>query len=641
MHDQTRARRRCAGVVVIGSALLPASLLSPQALAQTGPAADAEAETFIEDVTEVAPIVVTPSRTAETADETLASVSVVERAEIERRQSEDVSDVLRGLPGVALSESGGPGQPTSVFLRGTESDHTLVLLDGLKLGSATLGTTPWQNIPVELLERVEVVRGPRSSLYGSEAIGGVVQMFTRGGEGGPLRPRLSARAGSYGTVAASGGLSGGVTTDYGEGWLDGIIGFERTEGFNACRGEPLVGGCFVDEPDADGYDNGYGLARAGWRFSERLELAATLLRSEGSVDFDGSAFSGNENHTVLQVASGRIVVRPVSAWTSTLVLGQSQDYSKVYFDDVFLNRFDTRRNQLSWQNEIAFGPDQLATLGVDYVDDRIDTRPVFDETSRDNTGVFGQYLGGFGATDVQLSLRHDENQQFGGHTTGSVAVGYRFGNGFALMASYGTAFKAPTFNELYFPGFGNPALDPEKSRSGEIGVSGPHAFGRWAVNAFRTDIDELIAFDVTSNAPENIDEARIRGLELWTTADIGGWLLDADLTLLDPVNESAGPNEGNLLARRPEQTFRLDVARRFGKIGIGGGVFVSGRRFDENANQVRLDGFTLVDLRAEYFFSDSLRVQAEVSNLFDEEYETAAYYNQPGRTLMMTLRYEP
>lgn len=630
-----RALLRCSGLC-----LIPA-LMSLGAYAQSADPVPTESGDFVEDVSEVDPIVVTATRTAETADDTLASVSVVERSEIERRQSKDMTDLLRGLPGVALSNSGGAGQPTSVFLRGTEADHTLVLVDGIKIGSATLGTVPWQNIPIDLIQRVEVVRGPRSSLYGSEAIGGVIQLFTRGDEGGPLRARVTARAGTYGTAAISGGLSGGFDTDSGSGWFDVAAGFERSEGFDACNGEPFVGGCFVDEPDADGYDNGNGLARVGWRFSDRLEIGATFLRSVGSVEYDGTVFSGNENDTALQVASGRIVARPLDIWTSTLVFGQSLDDSKIYFDDAFLNRFDTRSAQLSWQNDIAFAADQLATIGVDYVDDRIDTKPVYEETSRDNTGVFGQYLGRFGAAEAQLSLRYDHNQQFGGHTTGNAGLGYRFGNGVALSASYGTAFKAPTFNELYYPGFGNPDLDPEQSRSGEIGIAGPHPFGRWAVNAFQTDLDDMIAFDATSNAPENVDEARIRGLEFWTTADIDGWLLEVDLTLLDPVNETDGPSKGNLLARRPEQTFRLDLDRRVGDVGVGGTLFVAGRRFDDNANTTRLDGFTLLGLRAEYFFSERLRVQAEVSNLLDEAYQTAAYYNQPGRTLMVTLRYDP
>ncbi len=594
----------------------------------------------VEDVTNLEPIVVTATRTAETADETLASVTVIDRAEIDRRQSKTMTDILRGLPGVAISNSGGLGQPTSVFLRGTESDHTLVLIDGIKVGSATIGSTPWQNIPTDQIERVEVVRGPRSSLYGSEAIGGVIQIFTRRGQAVPLTPRLSLGAGSYNTIRTNGGLSLGNE----RGWLDANLGFEQSAGFNACNGEPFVGGCFVDEPDDDGYTNKNGALSGGWRVADRLSLEADFLRSEGDVEFDGSAFAGNRNKTILQVARLQAKAQPLDAWTSSLDVGRSWDKSRVFFDDLFLNRFDTRRDSLGWQNDILFGSAQQLTLGVDYQRDVVTTKPTLAEDSRDNTGVYGQYLGRLGRADLQFSLRQDDNSQFGGHGTGSAALGYSLDNGLRLTASYGTAFKAPTFNELYFPGFGNPDLKPEQSWSTEVGVSGGHPWGRWAANLYETDIDDLIStVQVAPNLflPENVDRARIRGLELWTTAELDGWLLDANLTLLDPRNESSGPNNGKLLPRRPEQTFRLDADRQFGRIGVGGTLFVSGRRFDDAANRIRLDGFSLVDLRADYAFTDALRVQARVENLFDEQYETAAYYNQPGRSLMLTLLYQP
>jgi vitamin B12 transporter len=172
-------------------------------------------------------------------------------------------------------------------------------------------------------------------------------------------------------------------------------------------------------------------------------------------------------------------------------------------------------------------------------------------------------------------------------------------------------------------------------------VAGRHPFGDWAVNLYQTEVDDLIAYDTTTFRPENIDQARIRGLEAKTSAQLAGWLVDANLTLLDPRNESDGPNDGNLLPRRAEQTFRLDADRRFGKIGIGGTLFFSGRRFDDDENAVRLDSYALVDLRAEYAFTDALRIEGRVENLFDEDYETAAYFNQPGRTLFVALRYEP
>ncbi|MBK5931316.1 TonB-dependent vitamin B12 receptor [Halochromatium salexigens] len=594
----------------------------------------------VDDPTTLDPIVVTATRTAQTADETLASVSVIDRAEIDRRQSKTMSDLLRGLPGVALSSNGGLGASSSLFLRGTNSGHTLVLIDGIKVGSATTGTAPWENIPVDQIERVEVVRGPRSSLYGSEAVGGVIQIFTRRERIEPLTPRLSLGAGSRNRVRASGGLSVGNA----DGWLDASLGFEQSAGFDACRGEPFVGGCFVDEPDDDGYTNQHGALSAGWRFSDRLSLEGDFMRSEGDVDFDGSAFAGNRNKTVLQVARLRARAQPLQPWISTVEVGRSWDQSRVFFEDAFKDRFDTRRDHLGWQNDIQFGAGQQVTLGIDHRRDEITTKTAYEDDARDNTGYYGQYLGRFGNADLQLSLRQDEDSQFGGHGTGNAALGYGFANGLRLTASVGTAFKAPTFNELYYPGFGNPDLDPEQSRSAEVGISGAHRWGRWSANLYQTDIDDLIAttqVTPTLYLPENVDRSRIRGLELWTSATLGGWIMDANLTLLDPRNESSGPDKGNLLPRRPQQTFQLDADRQFGRIGVGGTLFVSGRRFDEAANQTRLDGFSLVDLRADYAFSDALRLQARVENLFDEQYETAAYFNQPGRTLMFTLLYQP
>jgi len=610
-------------------ALLPTSLLflMPAALAQ------------VEDVTELEPVVVTATRTPETAEETLSSVTVVEREEIDRRQSRTMTDVLRGLPGVTITNSGDIGHTTNVYLRGTRPDHVLLLVDGIKLGTATSGFIPWPSIPLGQVGRVEVVRGPASSLYGSEAIGGVVQVFTRQAEPGPLTPRFSATAGSRGTAEAQLGLSGGAVMELGTGWFDAGLGFTSTDGFDVCDGP---GGCGVIEPDDDGYTNGNGSLRAGWRLSDRLEADVSFLRSVGDLEFDGSLFFGNEKRSVVQVLGARVVARPVDPWTLTLRGGRSWDDSRIFADDVRINRLDTIRDQYSLQNDLAIAPEHLLTLGADYQRDSLDTRTDFAVTSRDNLGIFGQYLGSLGAHDLRLGLRHDDNDQFGGETTGNVAWGYELANGLRLTASYGTAFKAPTFNDLFFPGFGNPDLDPEQSWSAELGLSGDHPWrGDWAVNAYQTEIDDLIAFDAETFSPQNIDQARIRGLELWATAELGGWLANGNVTLLDPRNESDGPNDGNLLPRRPQQTFRLDLDRTFDRIGVGGTLFVSGRRYDDDENDERLDGFTLVDLRAEYAFTDALRMQGRIENLLDEDYKTAAHFNQPGRSFFLTLLYAP
>lgn len=576
-------------------------------------------------------VIVTATRTAQTADETLASVTVITREDIERQQAQSVQDLLRGVPGLSLANNGGPGKTTSVFLRGTESDHVLVLIDGVKVGSATLGTAAFQDFPIEQIERIEIVRGPRSSLYGSEAIGGVIQIFTRKG-GGALKPYFSAGGGRYHTYYASGGVSGGGS----RGWFHLGAGHFDTQGFNACRGG---GGCFTTEPDEDGYRNSSGALRAGYRFDNGTELDINALRAEGDNEYDGSFV--NESQSVQQVVGARLGFSPLEAWRATLLAGRSRDESDNFKDGVFKSRFDTERDTLSFQNDLTLGSRQLLTLGLDYQDDRVKSTTAYAVNARDNTGLFVQYQARLGAHDLQFSLRRDDNEQFGGHTTGGTAWGSDLGNGLRFVASYGTAFKAPTFNELYFPGFGNPNLRPEESQSLELGLQGVFAAGRWSLNAYETHVDELIAFDATILAPANIEQARLRGLEATIGARLAEWNTNASFTWLDPENRSTGPNSGKVLPRRARQALRLDADRALGQVRFGASLLAVGRRYDDLANTRAMGGYATVDLRAEYAFARAWRLQARIENLFDKEYETAAFYNQPGRSLYLTLRYQP
>ncbi|MCF1181879.1 TonB-dependent vitamin B12 receptor [Marichromatium gracile] len=613
-----------------------AAPLSAQVLAQT-------------DSQVLEPTVVTATRTAEPAGETLATVSVIDRAEIERRQARSVPDLLRTLPGVSIAQSGGPGQSASVMLRGTNADHVLVLVDGVRVGSATLGTTSLQDLPVDQIERIEVVRGPRSSLYGSEAIGGVIQIFTRRG-GGALTPRFSVGVGELGTASVSGGLSGGGE----HAWFNLGANFEQTDGINACAGRPFpYAGCGVDQPDRDGYSSHGVSARAGYAFNERAEVEFHLLSAESANDFDGSVFSGNQARSSQQVFGANATLRPLDAWTLTLTAGRSWDDYRVFYDDAaaavfdqFVDRFQTERDSLSLQSDVTIAAGQLVSLGVDYVDDRVSGTVDYAEDARDNLGVFGQYQGSFGAFDLKLSLRQDDNQQFGSHTTGSAALGYLFANDIQVALSYGTGFKAPTFNELYYPGFGNTALDPEESESIELMANGPLPLpgrmrGDWQLSLYQTEIDDLIAYDSATFAPANVDSARIRGLEASADVRWDDWTLAGNLTLLDPENRSDGANDGNLLPRRAEQSLQLDLDRTLGRWRAGATLQLVGERYDDLANQVDLDAYALLDLRLEYAFNPALRLQGRLANALDETYETAYLYNQPGRAFYLTLRYQP
>lgn len=583
--------------------------------------------------TEVEPVIVTATRTAQTAAETLAAVTVITRKDIERRQAQSVQDLLRGTAGFSIANNGGAGKATSVFLRGTESDHVLVLIDGVKIGSATLGTAAFQDLPVELIERIEIVRGPRSSLYGSEAIGGVIQIFTRKGRG-PVKPSLSLSGGSFDTYDASAGVSGGDEREWFSAQLSGI----DTEGFNACDGTPAGAGCFTDEPDKDGYRNSAGALRGGLRFDNGAEADLHWLRSSGDTEFDGSFVNASES--MQQALGGSLRWSPLDAWQMTLAAGQSRDESDNFKDGAFQSRFDTERDSFTFQNDVTLADTQLLTVGLDYQDDRVDGTTAYAVDARDDTGLFTQYQGAFGGHDVQLSLRRDDNEQFGNHNTGGVAWGYALRNALRLTAAYGSAFKAPTFNELYFPGFGNANLHPEESRSLEVGVAGDIGTGRWSLNAFGTRIDELIGFDA-SFTPTNIDEARILGIEAVLGIQLAGWDFDTNLTLLDPENRSGDANDGNVLPRRARQSLRFDADRQVGKFTFGTTLFTEGKRYDDLANNRTLGGYTTLDLRGEYRFAQDWRLQARVANLFDKDYETADFYNQPGRSLLVTLRYQP
>lgn len=590
-------------------------------------------------------VIVTATRTAQTADETLVPVTVITREDIERTQAATVAEALRSVPGLFVSSNGGAGKATSVFMRGTESDHVLVLLDGIKIGSATSGTTPFENLPIELIERIEVVRGPRASLYGSEALGGVIQIFTRKG-GGALTPSFSLSAGNDQTWKGSATLSGGGSKS----WLSASVSAMDTEGFNACDGKPGPngGGCFTLEPDRDGYEERAASLRAGTRFGKGHSIEAFALRSEGKNEFDGKF--QNQSETMQQVLGARLNLHVLESWSMTFQAGRSQDESDYFKDGVFSSTFDTERDTLSWQNDIQIGKRQLLSLGIDRQTDRVDSadilsfRPGFQGytvTERDNTGVFAQYQAYFGAHELQAALRHDDNEQFGEKTTGNLNWGYDLGDGLRLTAGYGTAFKAPSFNELYYPGFGNPNLAPESSRTVEFGLKGKTGWGVWGIQAFQTDIDDLIAFNAATFAPDNVNEARIRGFEGTLAAHVAGFDLNAALTLLEPENRSAGANQGKVLPRRARESLSLDVDRRLGVWSFGASLYAAGKRYDDLANTVELDPYATLDLRAEYAIQRDWRLQAKLINLFDADYETAAWYNQPGRGFLVTLRYQP
>lgn len=579
------------------------------------------------------PIVVTANRTHQTAADTLASVTVITRADIERQQARSMQDLLQGIAGVDFANNGGPGKNTTLFLRGTESDHVLILVDGIRMGSATSGTTEIQNFPIELIDHIEIVRGPRSSLYGPEAVGGVVHIFTRKGSKG-VQPTFSFGGGSYSTINGSATLSGGNE----HGWFNLGISGSNTQGFNACKGS-FSAGCFTVEPDKDGYRNISGSARAGYRFDSGLDIEARFMHADGHNEYDGSFV--NQTKLSQQVFGGTARYAPLERWQITFMAGRSHENSDNFLDATFVTRYRTQRDTVSWQNDISISDNQLLTIGADYLHDHVNSSEAFTKTSRYNRGVFAQHQIMLAKHKLQFSVRHDDNQQFGSKVTGSAAWGFDLTEQIKLTASIGSAFKAPTFNELYFPGFGNPDLKSENIRTIELGAAGRFDWGNLSLNLYDSQIDDLIAYDASIFTSANIDKARIRGLEAMFNTEIKGWLIQSNLTLLDPVDRSQGASKGNILPRRSRQSFRIDTSRQFGDFIAGAMLLVEGKRYDDLNNTLTMDPYVKVDLRAEYLINSQWRLQGRIENLFDKDYETAAFFNQPGRNFFVTLRYQP
>jgi len=582
-----------------------------------------------EDATPLDDIVVTADRKARSVDATLAPVSIITRKDIEQYQATSLPDVLRRLPGITLSNSGGAGKATSVFIRGTHSSHVLVLVDGIKMGSATTGSVAFEDLPLDQVERIEVVRGPRSSLYGSEAIGGVIQIFTRKGGNG-FQPEVSVSAGSHNTQKANVNLAGGDATT----WYNVNAGTEKTDGFNATANNL--------EPDADGYARDSVALRAGHRFANGTDVDVSLLQAQGGNDYDGSF--GNQSDFVQQAVSGKLRHTIGDKVVVTAQLGQAKDENDNFKDGTFKSRFNTSRATAAVQADVQVTPDAAMTIGVDQQRDKVNSNTTYDVTSRDNTGVFANYQQQLGATQFDVSARQDDNAQFGTHTTGGVAVGRDLSNGMRITAAYGTAFKAPTFNNLYYPNSGDPTLQPETSQNVELGVSGKAASDkvRWSANAFSNEIDNLISYPPPTYMVSQTDKARIQGVELGAGTQFAGWDVNANLTVQKPENRS-GADAGKNLITRPEQLLNVDIDRELGKFRVGATVHGESKRYKDAANTAtgKLAGYGSLDLRADYKLSKDWIVGAKIGNVLDKDYETNKGYNQDGVNGLVTVKYAP
>lgn len=587
-------------------------------------------------------LIVTAARAPEPEDQSLFSVTVLTRADIEARQVSSVQDLLADLAGINIDKSGGLGQQSSVFIRGADSDHTLLLIDGVRVGSATLGIAPFEIIPLEQIDRIEVVRGPRSTLYGSDAVGGVIQIFTRqAGEPG-ITLGGSAMTGSYDTHEFSGYLAGRG----GQAWGSVSGNVLTTQGIAACQPSAFAG-CF--DPAApqlpDGHQNRSGSLNAGVRLSDTTTVSADVLYTHGWTAFDGDGFDDRLDFQE-KVFTAHLDQALGGGWHLRLMAGRDQDDERDFLDPTPVGTFDTVRNSFSLQADGKLSTALRLISGADYEAVHVDSDTPFDVASRTTRALFSELHADFGAWSALAGARFEDNEQFGDHWTGNLGLARKLGEGVRFILTWGTAFRAPTFDELYFPGFGNPSLKPETSQSWETGLDGGQGALRWSLHAYQTTIDDEISIDPLTFLPLNINQSRIRGVELQGDWHLADWVVGGQLTGLEPLNVSPGPEHDDLLPRRAQQNASITLRRLLhtgSSASADGSLAVvarwEGRRYDDLANTLPMGGYLTVDLLTQWRLDRDWTLEAKAANLFDRSYQTAAYYAQPGRSYGVTIRY--
>ena len=583
-------------------------------------------------------IVVTATRQATKESELLCDVSVISREEIEQAGQSTIEQLLNRQPGIQYSANGGPGTSSGLYIRGTNSNQSIVLIDGQRVGSATTGSAALSRIPLSQIERIEILRGPASSLYGADAIGGVVQIFTRKGEG-PAQLNASGGYGTYGTSETTVGISGGTEAIFFS--LQGS--YYNTDGFNAIN-NPTNSNYNSDD---DGFHNGSITGSFSIRPAQGHEIGVNLFSSQGSNKYDSWGFGTPKNNDFKSdqdVSSYSVFSRNVfhPVWTSTLRFGNSIDDSKNYSNGSRTGVFRTSQDQFGWQNDIKL-PVGKALLAAEYLRQSVSGSSVdYTVDERTVTSLLAGWTGDIDDHRFQLNLRDDDNSQFGRKTTGSVTYGYQFTPELRAHVAYGTAFRAPTFNELYYPDYGNGNLNPETSSNTEVGFNWASGDHRFFGVVYNNEVSDLIQTGpAPMYAPENISKALLRGASLTYDGRISNWTTGVSLDWLDPRNEGKGANNGNLLVRRARQQMNSYLGRSFGNLEIRGEWQLVGKRYNDVANTQVLGGYGLVNLYADYHLQKDWSVFVRGNNIFNKYYETAGDYSTAGASIFAGIRYQP
>nr|WP_279153077.1 TonB-dependent receptor [Pseudomonas mosselii] len=612
------------------------------------PASALAAEPSRDDALKLPDVLISASRQVESRTATSAANTVFTRADIDRLQPSGVTDLLARVPGVQVAPTGGRGSLPGIFIRGTKAAQTLVLVDGVRIANATSGDSGLQFLDVDQIERVEVLRGSRSAVYGSDAIGGVIQIFTRRGGAPGLQPRLRLAAGSNQTWQRSLGLSGG----------DDTTRFNLGASLDETAGIDSTGPSHASDGDHDAYRNRSLNLSLSHTFNERFEAGLNLLDSRGRSEYD-NPYGRLDEVTWLSYPQQTYTDFSVSSlgswfdaqlndtWHSRLELGHSEnrdDKRDKLSDQRFI--YNTYRDQVTWQNEFALDERNQLMLGGDWYQDRFHGTANFSEDSRWNRAAFAQYRFAGERFSSELGVRHDRNQQYGEQTTWNASLTVPLNPRNDVLVSYSEGFRAPTFNDLYDVQYGNPDLRPEHSKSYELQWRSQLAsHTRLEASLYRTDLRDAINYDPARRRPGNVDNARINGLELSLMQEWAGWTSQLGLSMIDPRDRETG----HTLQRRARRTLSLDLDRQFERFNVGASWQAVSGSYDDPSNNNRIGGYGLLGLRGGMVLTDEVRLELKLDNLLDKQYSRALYsfdgsqygYREEGRTWLLSLTWTP
>ncbi|MBP6896900.1 MAG: TonB-dependent receptor [Pseudacidovorax sp.] len=598
--------------------------------------------------------VVTATRVEQPLSELVSDVSVIDRQAIENSGATGVADLLARLPGVQISRNGGIGNTTSVFLRGAETRFTAVYLDGVRIDSQSTGGAAWESLPLGQIDRIEVLRGPAAAVYGSDAIGGVVQLFTRRGEDG-FSPSVSVGAGSRGLRDAQVGLSG----------KSGAFDYSLGAGYTTTRGFDVRTPNINHNPDDDLYRATSGNVRLGWQINAQHRIEATVLESETTSGYDATSGTGyrlatatdDRNLYHLRTAGLSWTAQWTEHWKTLLQVTDSNSRYETtsariaagyagYPSTTYIT--DTQLRGYLLQAEGKYGPHRF-TAALERREDELlnpsltDWRKTLNRDRAQDAVALGY---GFhqGAHTVQLNVRHDDDSEFGGKTTGSASYGYEFVRNWRVTAAAGTAFRAPTLYQR-FSEYGDASLKPETGRNAEVGLR----YGDGRTNAslvvYENRVRNLIVFSSTSTSCASlfgcyasVGRAVYQGATLAADHRFGDhFTLRGSIDVQDPKDSETGRQ----LPRRAKRyaTFGGDWTQ--GIWTVGAEVQLASRRFDDTANKIVLAGYGLLNLYGSVQLRPDLRLVARLDNATDKNYMLANNYATAGRTAYVGLKWTP